>query len=122
MVGIIPALSVAFTLVGISQDTVVNLSNTNIAVGDSDQKLMYTAMTQITGSTLAQILSVLNVKTVGITTMADLLNPVKLFPNSFQSMTVPTTNGIQPVYLTSAGDVNAELATQLPAYVVSTVT
>jgi len=26
------------------------------------------------------------------------------------------------VYLTSAGDVNAELATQLPAYVVSTVT
>ena len=119
--GIMPALSVAFTLVGISQDVVVNLSDTSMTVSDSDQKLMYAAMTAISGPTLAQILSLLNVKTQGIRTMADLLNPVKLFPNSFQSLTVPTANGIQPIYLTADGLVNTKLATQLPAYVVSSI-
>jgi hypothetical protein len=101
---------------------VVNLSDPTISVVDSDQKLMYTAMTQITGDTLAQILTVLNVKTVGIATMADLLNPVKLFPNSFQSMTVPLGPDIYPIYVDTNGAVNTSLLRVLPSYVLTGAT
>ena len=122
VVSVLPALSVAFVLVGISQDVVVNLSDTTVSVTDSDQKLMYSAMTQISGDTLTQILTVLNVKTTGIETMADLLNPVKLFPNSFQSMTVPIGPTIYPIYLDATGAVNTSLTRVLPSYVLTGAT
>jgi hypothetical protein len=122
VVGAIPGLSIAFVLAGISQDVVVNLSDPTVSVVDSDQKLMYTAMTQITGDTLAQILTVLNVKTVGIATMADLLNPVKLFPNSFQSLTVPLGPDTYPIYVDANGAVNTSLLRVLPSYVLTGAT
>ena len=80
-------------------------------------------MTLITGNDLAQILSVLKVTTVGITTMADLLNPVKLFPNSFQSLTVSGTAFKRsiPIYVNSSGSVNETLKTELPPYVLSSL-
>jgi len=122
VVGVLPALSVAFVLAGISQDVVVNLSDPTVSVTDSDQKLMYTAMTQITGDTLAQILTVLNVKTVGIATMADLLNPLKLFPISFQSLTVPIGPDTYPIYVDDQGTVNTSLLRVLPSYVLTGAT
>jgi len=82
---------------------------------------MYQAMTQITGTDLNQILSVLGVVTVGITTMADLLNPLKLFPNSFQSLTAPTANGPVAIYVDSVGSINTNLIRQLPPYVISSL-
>jgi hypothetical protein len=78
-------------------------------------------MTQITGNDLAQILSVAGVTTVGINTMADLLNPLKLFPNSYQSLTAPTANGPVAVYLDSFGSINSQLTQLLPPYVVSSL-
>ena len=122
VVGVLPALSIAFVLVGISQDVVVNLSDPTISVVDSDQKLMYTAMTQITGDTLAQILTILNVKTTGIETMADLLNPVKLFPTSFQSLTVPLGPDTYPIYVDANGAINTSLLRVLPSYVLTGAT
>lgn len=86
---------------------------------------MYEAMTQVTGEPLAQILQVLNVTTPNITTMADLLNPYKLFPNSFQTLTVPTMNGPRAIYVNSSGSVNTKLGdtsvklTALPDYILS---
>ena len=122
VVGVLPALSIAFVLAGISQDVVVNLSDPTISVVDSDQKLMYTAMTQITGDTLAQILTILNVKTTGIATMADLLNPVKLFPTSFQSLTVPLGPDTYPIYVDANGAINTSLLRVLPSYVLTGAT
>jgi hypothetical protein len=61
----------------------------------------------------------MGVTTQGITTMADLLNPVKLFPNSFQSLTVVTKNGQRAIYTNNQGDVNTTLIQELPNYVVS---
>ena len=121
VVGAIPTLSVAFVLAGVPQDVVVNLGDPNASVSDSVQKLMYNAMLAIKGKDLAQILSVLSVKTTGITTMADLLNPVKMFPNSFQSMTVQIGPLNYPIYTSAGGTVNTTLKTALPAYVVSSV-
>lgn len=90
-------------------------------INDSAQKLMYQAMTTITGDALSQILTVIGVTTVGIQTMADLLNPVKIFPNSFQTLTTFTANGLRGIYLDSAGTVNSKLAEELPAFIVSTL-
>lgn len=119
--GTIPVVSLTLVAAGVPQDIVLNLDNPTISVTDSIQKLMYNGMTQITGDSLNQILSVMGVTTVGITTMADLLNPYKLFPNSFQSLTAPTANGPIAIYLNSTGTVNTALVTELPFYVVKTL-
>lgn len=118
---VIPTLSVAFVEAGINGDVVLNINNPTVSVADSDQKIMYRVMTQVTGTDLAQILDVLGVTTAGITTMADLLNPLKLFPLSYQTLTVPTADGQQPIYLDSGGSVNTNLITLLPPYVVSSL-
>jgi hypothetical protein len=119
--GTIPVLSAAFTAAGVSQEVVLNLTNPTVTVTDSAQRLMYQAMTQITGPELNQILTVLKVTTVGINTVADLLNPLKLFPNSFQSLTAPTQNGPRAIYVDQAGSVNASLVQELPPYVTSSL-
>jgi hypothetical protein len=117
--GNFPTLSIYFLAVGVPQETVLNLTDPQTSVTDSVQKLMYRAMTQITGKDLVQILKLLKVTTANITTMADLLNPYKLFPNSYQSLTVTTANGPRAIYLNSSGAINTKLANDLPPYVVS---
>jgi hypothetical protein len=119
--GTIPILSVAFINAGISTEIVLNLTSPTVSVIDSTQRLMYQAMTQITDNDLTQILTVLGVTTVGITTMADLLNPLKLFPNSYQSLTAPTANGPVAIYVDSTSAVDTNLITLLPPYVVSSL-
>lgn len=119
--GSIPSVSVQFASVGIPVQVILNLTDPTISVVDSIQRLMYTAMTRITGNNLSQILSVMKVTTAGITSMADLLNPAKLFPNSFQSLTVPTKYGSRGIYVNSTGSVNQNLLTELPEYVMSSL-
>lgn len=117
--GSLPVLSLLLLAEGVDEDIVINLTDPSLSVVDSVQRLMYLAMTKITGTDLAQILKVLKITTVNIATMADLLNPVKLFPTSFQSLTVTTPNGSRAIYIDSLGNVNTKLISQLPAYVVA---
>jgi hypothetical protein len=119
VVGNVPIISLTFLGAGVPESVVVNLDNPKASVDDAAQRAMYTAMTQITGNDLTQILQILKVTTVGITTMADLLNPYKLFPNSFQSLIVPTAKGSRPIYTNSTGDVNTTLIQLLPPYILS---
>jgi hypothetical protein len=121
LTGNIPVLSLFLLAEGVSEDIVLNLTDPTISVSDSVQRLMYQAMTKITGDALAQILKVLKITTQGIETMADLLNPVQLFPNSYQSLTVVTANGTRAIYVNAAGSVNANLKQELPAYVINTL-
>ena len=60
------------------------------------------------GQDLNDILVSLNCKTAGIESLADLLNPIKLFPNSYQTLTVP-------VYNTVGGPANSKI--YYPIYV-----
>lgn len=119
--GSIPSVSVQFASVGIPVQVILNLTDPTISVVDSIQRLMYTAMTRITGNDLRQILSVMKVTTAGITSMADLLNPIRLFPNSFQSLTVPTKFGLRGIYINATGSVNQNLIGELPEYVMSSL-
>jgi len=109
----VPALDTALINAGIPEDKVNNLADTTFT--DAEQKLIYQAMTTITGSDLTEILKLLRITTPGIETMADLLNPVKIFPESFNTFTAPTANGLRAVYLNSSGTVNSNLETQLPS-------
>jgi hypothetical protein len=121
LTGNIPVLSLLLLAEGVPEEIVLNLANPTVSVADSTQRLMYQAMTKITGDSLVQILKVLRVTTAGIETMADLLNPVKLFPNSYQSLTVVTADGPRAIYVNASGSVNTNLEQELPAYVISTL-
>jgi hypothetical protein len=119
--GQVPLLELILVAEGVPEEIAINIVNPTTSVSDSVQKSMYQAMTKISGDLLNQILQALGVTTVGIETMADLLNPVKLFPNSYQSLTTVTANGIRAVYIDDQGTVNSALDTELPAYVLSSV-
>ena len=115
-----PALNTALLNVGISASAIDNPAGAHFT--DQQQHLIYIAMTQITGTELQQILNLLRVTTPGINTMADLLNPVKIFPKSYNTLTAPTTNGLRGIYINSAGAVNSNLETELPASVLAPLT
>jgi len=119
--GTVPLLSVAFILYGVPEDIVLSFADPKTSVNDSAQKLMFKAMQNIVGDDLKQILQVLEVKTAGLTTLADLLNPLKMFPLSYKSLTVPTANGPRLLYQTPQGDVNTTLLQELPTYVISSI-
>lgn len=71
------------------------------------EQQIYSAFLLIVGVDLADILIPLNCKTSGLTSLADLLNPIKLFPTSYQTLTVP-------VYNASPGPTNSK--TYYPIY------
>jgi hypothetical protein len=115
-----PALNTALLNVGIPESAIENPSSVDFTA--QQQRLIYVAMTQITGTELQQILSLLRVTTTGLTTMADLLNPVKTFPRSYNTLTAPTANGLRGIYINSLGAVNSRLETELPASVLAPLT
>ena len=73
---------------------------------DSLQRLAYQGMCNVAGACLQEVLDTMNITTPNITTMCELLNPVKIFPNSFNSLTLPTPSGLELIY-DSQGDVNS---------------
>lgn len=98
--GINQDLSLAIIASGLSQSEYDRISSGGTATKEQEQKL-YGAFLIIRGDSLQQILIPLLVKTKNIVSLADLLNIKKLFPTSYQSMTVP-------LYNTSPGPTNAK--------------
>lgn len=112
-----PGLTTALLDAGISQDAIDNIGTTTFT--PAEEKLIYQAMVTVTGNDLAQILKLLRVTTSGIATMADLLNPYKILPRSYITLTAPTASGLRGIYTDTAGSVNSNLATSLPASVLA---
>lgn len=117
--GGVPAITPILTANGVSVDVVANLNDPKASFTDTVERQLYNAFGFVTGDTLTQVLTVLGVTTPNITTMADLLNVVKIFPNSYQTLTVPIATGLANIYVPGTTSVNSDLATQLPPYVVS---
>lgn len=116
----LPAVRTAMFDAGLSNADITNLVNLNLtsftnpnglSVNEFDrlQKAAYQAFTKITGSDLQDVLDILEITTPNIVTMADILNPVVMFPNSYTSLATPTPNGARPIYQPS-GAVNMNLA------------
>lgn len=119
LIGNIPVFTTALTEAGVGALAIENLNNPTYTVSDNQQRLVYQAMTQITGANLTQILSFLKITTPGITTLADLLNPVKILPNSYYTLVVPTEQGSTRIYNNNTGSINSSLPSLLPQYIVN---
>jgi len=115
-----PALNTALLQAGLPADLVEN--SVNAEFSERQEKTIYEVMTRISGVELQQILNILRVTTPNLTTMADLLNPVKIFPRSFNTLTAPTANGLRGIYINEAGAVNSRLETELPPSVLVPLT
>lgn len=110
-------LNTALVNAGIDQAILDNVGS--VTMTPEQQKIAFNVMSNITGSALLQVLSLLKVTTRGITNLAQLLNPVKMFPKSFNTLTTPTKNGIRGIYVNSSGAVNTNLETTLPPNVLA---
>ena len=62
------------------------------------QRLAYAGMKNITGAELDQVLQILDVTTPNILAMSDLLDQIKIFPNSYATLQVPTPVGPVLIY------------------------
>jgi len=108
--GLVPGVETALRSAGVDTATITNLASGGLPnISDSANRALYQGMTQVTGAELAQVKSVLGVRTPGIDTMADLLNPTKILPNSFTTLTMPTPDGLRGIYTNASGAVNTNL-------------
>jgi hypothetical protein len=87
------SLSAALVLSGLLPDEINAMFDSRKASIDQEKKL-YNAFSMIQNSDLSDVLIPLNCQTKGLTSLADLLNPQKLFPDSYQSLTVPEYNKV----------------------------
>jgi hypothetical protein len=95
-------------LVNINTQSLLNPDGLTENQFNTIQKRAYAALANVTGSCLQDVLDILNCTLPNINTMADLLNPVKIFPNSYLSLTLPTPSGPVLIYDTT-GAVNSAI-------------
>lgn len=115
--GFPPALSSGLTAAQIPESEIANLSVAAYEMSDTLQAAAYKVMQTITGNDLRQVLSILGVRTLDIANMADLLNPIKLFPKSFNTLTTTIGKQTAKIYQSNRA-INSALITQLPASLV----
>lgn len=107
------SLSFALLASGLTVNEVNDISSGAIyPVGKDKEQKIYGAFLVIMGTDLEEILFALNCKTKGLSTLADLLNIKKIFPNSYKTLTVP-------IYNASPGPTNSK--TYYPIYTNETV-
>ena len=122
----VPALQNVMLAMGMTATDIENLITDN-RVGvfnptgisnnefDRAQRLAYNAFTMISGDALVQILDILDVTTPNITSLEQLLDPVKTFPLSYPSLLAPGANGPVPIF-NANGSVNTTIAPIVNAY------
>lgn len=86
------SVSLALLSTGFSVSQIQQISTGVVGVTNTQEKQIYQAFSIILGQDLLDILIPLNCKTENLQSLVDLLNPKKLFPNSYQSLTVPVYN------------------------------
>jgi hypothetical protein len=84
---VIPSINLYLVVAGLDVD-IITQPPTNVQELLQLEKLLYTVFKEIKGQDLAQVLDLLDVSLTGLQSMADLLDPVKIFPNSYQTLTV----------------------------------
>lgn len=102
------SVSLALIASGITVSELTDIISLAEPISKEQERKIYGAFGIILGQDLNDILVSLNCKTAGIESLADLLNPIKLFPNSYQTLTVP-------VYNTVGGNANSKI--YYPIYV-----
>jgi hypothetical protein len=88
------ALTMTLIYAGIETTDVTAITDKSMKATDDHERRMYTAFSLLQGTDLDDILVPLNCQTKGLTTLADLLDPKKLFPNSYTTLTMPKFNPV----------------------------
>lgn len=108
--GILPGIYEALLLAGLTPQEITDLVTNNrqsllnqngLTANEFDQlqKRAYPALAAVTAERgLADALTILDVTTPNITALTDLLDPIKIFPNSYDSLLTPTMAGNTPIY------------------------
>jgi hypothetical protein len=123
--GTIPCVETALLAAGLTLDEINALVTPSGVVtltpteSDVLQKKAYQGIRQVTGECLQNVLNILGVTTPGFDSadpavnMSQLLNPVKVFPNSYPSLLTPTANGPVLIYQSDT-TINPEIIVQRP--------
>lgn len=122
----VPALQSVMNAAGLTDSDIENIVTDNrvglnrpngLSQNDFDriQKTAYMALSTVTGDDLTQILSILDVTTPNITTLAQLLDPVKVFPLSYPTMLTVTPTGSVPIF-GAGGSVNSSITPIVNSY------
>ena len=122
----VPALQSVMNAAGLTDTDIENIVTDNrvglnrpdgLSQNDFDriQKTAYSALSTVTGDDLAQILSILDVTTPNITNLAQLLDPVMVFPLSYPTMLTTTPTGAVPIFGTG-GSVNSSITPIVNSY------
>jgi hypothetical protein len=115
--GSTPGVTAALRAQGLTDQNISDLVNNNVQSlfnpqgltanqFDRLQKKAYPGLCNVTGDNLQAVLDILNCTLPNITQMCELLNPVKVFPTSYSSLTLPTPSGPVLIYDTT-GAVNS---------------
>jgi hypothetical protein len=87
------SVNLALLSSGLTSTEITNILNGSTAT-IAQEKLIYGSFNVILGSDLANVCVLLNCQTPNLNSLADLLDPKKLFPNSYTTLTVPQYNSI----------------------------
>jgi hypothetical protein len=90
--GVTTSLILTLTAAGLDPNTINLILSGTYKPTVTQENQIFTAFLAITGNDLKNILLTLNCQTTGLNTLADLLNPKMLFPNSYTTLTVPVYN------------------------------
>jgi len=111
--GITATVESALRDIGVTPSTITQLASGNFSsLTDTANKALYSKLTEITGTNLQQVTNILGVNLPalpGVQSMADLLDPSKILPNSFITLTTPTPDGLLGVYKDLSGTVNTNI-------------
>ncbi len=88
---LIPSLNLALLSSGLTQLDILGILNGIVATPEQE-RLIYSSFNIITGPDLSDVCTLVNCQTTGLDSLADFLNPKKLFPNSYKSLTYPIYN------------------------------
>lgn len=86
------AVTIAMIFSDLTTTEINNILTNQIVPTNEQEKKLYGAFTAVMNTDLTDVLVPLNVQTNGLASLADLLNPRKLFPNSYTTLTVPRYN------------------------------
>jgi hypothetical protein len=123
--GTIPCVEAAMLAAGLTPDEIDQLATPSGAViltvseFDMLQKKAYQGMRKVTGDCLQNVLNILDVTIPGFDSanpavnMSQLLDPVRVFPNSYPALLTPTNSGPALIY-TADSTVNPAIIVQNP--------
>lgn len=106
--GLLPGVRAALNLNGVTNPDIAAVADSSQPASSQIENRIYQAMLEIKSDVLAQVLLLLDTRTTGLQSMADLLDPKKIFPSSYFDLLLLSGQDILNIYLTD-GSVNSAI-------------